>query len=149
MRSGTENVAGIAGMCCALRIATERMQQDAAEVSRLRDRLVRGLETMPGVRFNGLCLQGGSEVLPGVVNITLPVKKDASIVLLSLDMAGVQVSAGSACMAGALEPSAVLGQLYGPQDPMTGCPSLRVSIGRFNTSQEIDAAVEAIRKVLS
>ena len=79
--------------------------------------------------------------------MTLPVRKDPSIVLLALDMAGVEVSAGSACMAGAPEPSAVLGEMYKDGDDMIGCPSVRISIGRFNTPEEIDAAVDAIRKI--
>lgn len=147
MRSGTENVAGIAGMACALRICAERAEEDATYVLGLKERLVRGLEAaVPDIRFNGLCREKEG-CLPGIVNVTLPVRKDPSIVLLALDMEGVEVSAGSACMAGAPEPSAVLGEMYKDGDDMIGCPSVRISIGRFNTPEEIDAAVDALRKI--
>lgn len=146
MRSGTENAPGIAGMACALRIAAERLAEDASYIADLKNRLTDGLETIPGIRFNG-SYDGKGESLPGIVNVTLPVHKDPSIVLLALDMAGIEVSAGSACMAGAPEPSAVLGEMYKGSDEMAGCPSLRISIGRFNTPEDIDAAVDAIRKI--
>ncbi len=147
MRSGTENVAGIAGMACALRICAERAEEDAVYVRGLKERLVLGLEkAVPGIRFNGLCREKEG-CLPGIVNVTLPVRKDPSIVLLALDMEGVEVSAGSACMAGAPEPSAVLEEMYKDSDDMPGCPSVRISIGRFNTPEEIDAAVGVIRKI--
>lgn len=148
MRSGTENVAGIAGLACALRIACERMEEDTAHLLSLRKRLLQGLSACPRVRLNGP-QSAQTPGLPGIVNLTLPVRKDPSIVLLLLDMAGVQVSAGSACMAGASEPSAVLAQMYGPDDPMEGCPSVRISMGRFNTEADVDAALAAIARVLS
>lgn len=148
MRSGTENVAGIAGLACALRIACERMEEDAAHIRRLRERLLQGLSGLPGLRFNGP-YRSGAPCLSGIVNLTLAVRKDPSIVLLLLDMAGVEVSAGSACMAGAVEPSAVLAEMYGgDRDPMAGYPSVRISMGRFNTPQDIDIFVSALKKVL-
>ena len=147
-RSGTENVAGIAGMACALRVACERMEQDRAHVRALRARLLEGLGTLSGIRLNGP-YRSGAPCLEGIVNLTLGVRKDPSVVLLLLDMAGIEVSAGSACMAGAPEPSAVLAQMYaGDRDPMAGYPSVRISMGRFNTLQDIDAAVAAIGKIL-
>ena len=147
MRSGTENVAGIAGMACALRLAAESMEADAAYVRHLKNRLTVGLSAIDGIRFNGLCREDG-RCLPGIVNVTLPVRKDISIVLLALDMKGVEVSAGSACMAGAPEPSAVLGEMYKYGDGMPGCPSVRLSLCRFNTPDEVDAAVLALKSIL-
>ena len=68
--------------------------------------------------------------------------------LLSLDMKGVCVSAGSACMAGAVRESFVISTLYGESNTMTGCPTLRISMGKWNVKEELDIAVDAIKSLL-
>lgn len=147
MRSGTENVPAIAAMALAFQMGHDDMDADREHVLSLKKRLLEGLSVINGVRFNGLC-ECEDESMYSLVSVTLPVKKDSGMALLALDMAGVEVSAGSACMSGAWRPSEVISRLYGPSDDMPGCPTLRISMSKFNTTDDIDFAVAAIRKLV-
>ncbi|MBQ1276501.1 MAG: cysteine desulfurase [Flavobacteriales bacterium] len=144
MRSGTENVPAIAAMALALKMNREEREKDRTHILELKKYLISRLEEIEGIRFNGRCTDNGRSI-PSIVSITLPIKKDPSMVLLSLDMKGVCVSAGSACMAGAVRESFVIGTLYGDNNTMKGMPTLRISMGKWNVKEEIDIAVEAIR----
>lgn len=147
MRSGTENTPAIAGMALAMKMNTEERKKDHTHILSLKNYLISRLKEIPYVRFNGKCTDEKNSI-PSLVSVTLPIKKDTGMVLLSLDMKGVCVSAGSACMAGAVRPSGVINTIYKDNDPMEGCPTLRISMGKWNVKEEIDIAVDAIKSLL-
>lgn len=147
MRSGTENTPAIAGMALALKMNKEEREKDHTHILEFKKYLISRLEEIPGIRFNGRC-KDLDKSLPSLVSVTLPIKKDPSMALLSLDMKGVCVSAGSACMAGAVRESFVISTLYGESNTMTGCPTLRISMGKWNVKEELDIAVDAIKSLL-
>lgn len=140
-RAGTENVAGIAGMAAALEESCASMEADAAYVKSLREQLRKGLLDIPGCRWNGdvLCR------LPGNANVSFSGVKGESL-LLMLDMRGICVSSGSACTSGAVDPSHVLKAIGLSDDEANG--SLRISLDRENTREEIDRLVSAISEIV-
>jgi len=146
-RASTENVSGIVGLGEAARLAREEMSREIAHTTALRQRLIEGvLDRVPGVE-----LTGHPELrLPN--NASFCVRgADGESLLLNLDQEGFAVSTGSACTSGSLEPSHVLLALGLPPDLAKG--SLRVSLGRGSTPEEVDrfldvfpAIVERLRK---
>ena len=141
-RGGTENVPGIAGFGEAARIATERMTGDAARIAALRDRLAAGLGVMDGAMLNG----HPSARLPGIVNVSFA-EADSESLLLALDLDGIAASSGSACTSGSLEPSHVIAALGIPETYAMG--TLRFSLGRWTTAEEIDTALMVLPTILS
>jgi len=143
-RGGTENVAGIMGMAIALDRAERFRPAYAAHCTALRDRLLAGLrERLPDLSLNGPL--PGPRRLPNNLNIVLS-GVQGETVLLALDMEGVAASAGSACTVGRNEPSHVL-EAMGRSDAETRT-SVRFSVGRGNTAEQIDDAVDAIAGVV-
>lgn len=139
MRSGTLNVTGIVGLGAAAEIARLEMDQDAQRLSVLRDKLQKGL-----VNLLEECYINGSEEhrMPHVTNISFKhVEGEGLMMTFNQDIA---VSSGSACTSASLEPSYVLMAL-GLGDDLAHS-SLRLSLGRFTTEEEIDYAIEAIAK---
>ncbi|MBO8141449.1 MAG: cysteine desulfurase [Firmicutes bacterium] len=140
LRAGTEHVAGIVGLARALELAREEMDQEVPRLSALRDRLWDGLQAkVPGVRLNGPRI----ERLPNNVNVTIP-GIDGESLLMNLDLLGVAVSSGSACTSGSLEPSHVL--LAMGLAPDEARASLRLTVGRQTTEEEVDAAVDIVAR---
>ena len=143
-RGGTENVAGIVGMAVALDRAERFRPAYAAHCAALRDRLLTGLrERLPDLTLNGP--EPGPRRLPNSLNVVLP-GVQGETVLLALDMEGVAASAGSACTVGRNEPSHVL-EAMGRSDAETRT-SVRFTVGRGNTAEQIDEAVEIIASVV-
>jgi cysteine desulfurase len=141
-RAGTENVPGAVGMATALELACGEMEAEAERLAALRDRLQAGLlETVPNSSLNG----HPTERLPHLVNITFENVEGESL-LLSLDAFGVGVSTGSACSSGSLEPSHVLLAMGVPAETAHG--SLRFSLGRINTGEDIDYVLEKLPPVV-
>lgn len=142
LRAGTENVAGIVGFGMASALLDKerdaRYAQAAALKQRLYDRLVCQNEA---IHLNGTLTQS----LPNILNISIA-GTDSAILLIALDMQGVAVSAGSACEAGAVEPSHVLQAMHTEDRWLRS--SLRISVGKENTMEEIDEAICRIRTVL-
>ena len=144
LRSGSLNVAGIVGFGAAAAIAVEERMQEASRIRSLRDRLVSELKhRLPGVEENG----DVDYRLPNTANIRFP-GADAEAVVANMDP--VAVSTGSACSAGAVEPSAVLLAMGLSRE--AAFESVRFSLGRFTTEEEIAlaarktvAAVEYVR----
>ncbi|MGE5588310.1 MAG: cysteine desulfurase NifS [Clostridia bacterium] len=131
-RAGTENVAGIVGLAKALELAAAEMEREMERVSRLRDRLVQGVMSRIGhVRLNG----HPTRRLPGNASFCFEFIEGESL-LLNLDMLGVCGSSGSACTSGSLEPSHVLLAMGIPHEVAHG--SLRLTLGRYNTEEEVD-----------
>ena len=136
-RAGTENVPGIAGMAAALEDACAHMEENRVKVTALRDKLIDGLSKIPHCALNG----DREHRLPGNVNITFD-GVEAETLLLLLDEAGICASAGSACSAGAVEPSHVLLALG--LTPAQAKSTLRLTLDAANTAEEIDTAAAVI-----
>jgi cysteine desulfurase len=139
MRSGTMNVPGIVGFGKAAEIAHKEMEQDARHVSKLRDKLEQALEnSLEEVYFNGSKVSR----LPNITNLSFKhVEGEGLMMTFNQEIA---LSSGSACTSASLEPSYVLIAL-GLGDDLAHS-SLRFSLGRFTTEEEIDYAIEAISK---
>ncbi len=136
-RGGTENVAGIVGMAAALREMCAHMEENAASVARLRDRLIEGLSEIPHSVLNG----DRSNRLPGNVSFCFEGVEGESLLLL-LDDKGICASSGSACTSGSLDPSHVLLAIGRPHEIAHG--SLRLTLSEENTDEEIDCLLREI-----
>lgn len=142
MHPGTENVAGAVAFALAAELAEREREAEAARLAALRDRLQQLLlERVPGLIVNG----GEADRLPHILNVSLE-NADQEAMLVSLDLEGVAVSSGSACQSGTVEPSHVLTAM-GRGSPTEA--SIRFSIGRTTTAEEIEAAAERFARVAS
>ncbi|MDQ2741400.1 MAG: cysteine desulfurase [Chloroflexota bacterium] len=142
-RAGTENVAGIVGMARALELACAEHASTNRQVARLRDELIeRVCRRIPGTVVNG----DSERRLPNNVNFSIAGVHGESL-LVGLDLAGIMASSGSACTSGSLEPSHVLGALGLARDQTQA--SLRLTVGRDNTAEEIARAVEVLERLVA
>ena len=141
-RAGTENVAGIAAMATALEEAAANMADNAARMTKLRDRIIDGLSKIPHSALNG----DAEHRLPGNVNFCFEGIEGESLLLL-LDDKGIEASSGSACTSGSLDPSHVLLAIGRVHDVAHG--SLRLSIGETLTEAEADHIVRAVADVVA
>jgi cysteine desulfurase len=139
MRSGTLPTHQIVGMGEAFRLAKEEMAQDNAKARALQKRLLEGLQSVDQVFING-SMEPGRRVAQNL-NMSFNFVEGESLIM---GIKGLAVSSGSACTSASLEPSYVLRAL-GRSDELAHS-SLRMTIGRFTTEEEIDYAVESIRK---
>ncbi len=140
-RAGTENIPYIVGMATALQLAQSERAETNARLRALREQLIVGiLERVPQAQLTGdpkNRLPGhASFVIPGVVGDEL---------VLGLDLAGIAASTGSACTAGAAEPSHVLAAMGYAPDVARG--ALRLTLGRDNTADEVEQAISAVAEV--
>jgi cysteine desulfurase len=137
-RPGTENVPGIVGLGKAAELARLTLREDAQRVSALRDELERELlARIPQSRPNA----SRAPRTPNTANITFPGIEGEALVI-ALDLKGLACSTGAACSSGALEPSHVLTAIGLP--PEDARASIRFSLGRHSTAQEIAAAIEIV-----
>ena len=141
-RSGTENVAGAVGLAAALKEAVEQLPREGARLCALRDRLMDGLlERVPRSRVTG----PRQNRLPGTASMVFECVEGESI-LLMLDAKGICSSSGSACSSASLDPSHVLLGIGLPHEIAHG--SVRLSLGRENTDDDVDYMLEVIPEVL-
>ncbi len=141
LRAGTPNLPGAVGLGVAADTLVNSLDAESARVAALADRLLaRLLGDVPGLALNGPL----SGRLPNTLNLTFPGVLGESL-LLALDLEGVEVSMGSACAAGSVEPSHVL--LAMGRSEVAARSSLRISLGWSTTSAEIDRAAEIIPPV--
>ncbi len=140
-RAGTENVAGIVGLAAALQEACAHLDDNAAKVTALRDRLIAGLEGIPHGALNG----SREDRLPGNVSFCFEGIEGESLLLL-LDDKGICASSGSACTSGSLDPSHVLLAIGRPHEVAHG--SLRLSLCEENTEAEVDTMIQEIPQVV-
>ena len=139
-RAGTENVAGAVGMATALRLAQAERVERGDHVRLLRDRL---LEELPR-RVSGIHITGPKDPerrLPNSVSCCFE-RVEGEAVLLQLDLKAISASSGSACTTASLEPSHVLLAMGVPHDLARG--SLRITLGKGNTMEEIDRLLDVI-----
>ena len=141
-RAGTENIPAIVGMAAALREACAHLDENAAKVSALRDRLIAGLAEIPHSALNG----DPVDRLPGNVSFCFEGIEGESLLLL-LDAAGICASSGSACTSGSLDPSHVLLAIGRPHEVAHG--SLRLSLCEGNTDEEVDRILAEVPRVVA
>jgi cysteine desulfurase len=142
-RGGTEPVPLIVGLGRAAELARQRLPEYAAKVQSLRDALEAGLlGSIPDTELNG----HPSQRLPNTTNLTFR-GIEAEALLILLDLEGICVSAGSACLAGSAEPSHVIRAMK--PDTATARQMLRFSLGPENTPQDIATTLDAVRRAVS
>ncbi|MDD5427929.1 MAG: cysteine desulfurase NifS [Candidatus Omnitrophica bacterium] len=141
-RAGTENVPGIVGLGLACELAQKELATESKKLTELRDRLYNGIiSRIEDVRLNG----HPKNRLPNTLNVGFKYLEGEGIIL-NLDMEGVGVSTGSACTSGSLEPSHVLTAMG--VDPAETQGSVRFSLGRDNTKEDIDYVLEVLPPII-
>ncbi|RLC64557.1 MAG: cysteine desulfurase NifS, partial [Chloroflexi bacterium] len=142
-RAGTENVPGIVGLGRAAEIASHEMSKEAERLTCLRDKLIKGLEEkIDNIRLNG----HPRKRLPNNVDISVDFIEGEAM-LLNLDLEGICASTGSACSSASLEPSHVLLALGVPPEQAHG--SLRFTLGRENTEEDVERVLEALPRIVA
>jgi len=143
LRAGTENIAAIAGFAKALSLASEQMETTVHRIAVLRERLEsQVMFRIADVQING----SGASRVSNTSNMSF-LSIDGESILLHLDLRGICASTGSACTTGTPEPSHVLTAMGVPASSAQG--SIRFSLGKDNTEQEIDMVVDALAEITS
>ena len=141
-RAGTENIAGIVGLGKAIELATNELYEYNNKLKKLRDYYISQIENkIPDVKLNGSRVKR----LAGNANISFK-NIDGGELLIKLDELGICASAGSACSSGSIEPSHVLVSIGCKKEYALG--TLRVTIGRENTKDDIDYLIENLEKII-
>lgn len=143
-RAGTESIPSIVGMATALKMAVDHLDEDRKKIRAVKQELIQQLGKIEGLRFNGLCTEE-EESMDTVVSAILPTKKQTQMFLFGMDMKGVAVSEGSACMSGGIRGSHVIKALYGT---LPEGPSIRFSLSKFNTLDEMRKTAEIVKELL-
>ena len=142
LRAGTEALHQIAGMAKALSLSYNGLEKHQNHISELKNYMISKLE----IEFPTHKINGGSEAFYTILNVLLPFSQDkTAMILFHLDMKGIAVSRGSACQSGSIKPSHVLAEILSEEDLKQ--PSLRISFSHFNTREDIDILVEALKTV--
>ncbi len=142
MRAGTENISGIVGFAKAVALADERLVDDEKHMTQLRDSLIgKVMDSIDDVELSG----HPTNRLPNNVNLRFSFIEGESM-LLFLDMKGIAISTGSACSSKSLEPSHVLTAIGLRPEDSHG--SLRITLGKDNTQEEVDYVVDALVEVV-
>ncbi len=141
-RSGTENLASIAGMGLAIKLSVEELAEESARQTAMRDYMIARLITdNHDARLNG----HPTERLPGNINVSFPDIR-AEALLLDLDLEGIAASSGSACSAGAIGASHVLIAAGVDERYISG--AVRFSLSRYTTLEDIETACDAVKRIL-
>ncbi len=141
-RSGTQNVAGIAGFAAALQIASQMMEAESARQTELRDTLIKGACAIPDVRLNG----HPTDRLANNVHISVR-GVEAAALLTALEEEGISASAGSACVSTAIQASHVVKALGLPPDDALG--SVRLTLGRKTSKEDIEKTITALQTCIT
>ncbi|MBU2536742.1 MAG: cysteine desulfurase NifS [Chloroflexota bacterium] len=142
-RASTHNVPGIVGLGKAAQIAQQELAEEAERVSHFRDKLIKGiLENVEHARLNG----HPQVRLPNNVNVSISYAEGESM-CLKLDQEGICCSTGSACTSAVTEPSHVLLTLG--LNPLQAHSSLRFSLGKWTTEEEIDRVLDVLPRIVA
>ena len=141
-RAGTENIPGIVALAAALKESVDNMEANTAKIIPMRDKLFAELSKIPHSKINGSL----EHHVPGTVNMCFEGIEGESL-LLMLDAKGICASSGSACTSGSLDPSHGLLSIGLPHEVAHG--SLRLSIGEYNTMEEIDYIIKVVPEVVA
>ena len=139
-RGGTENIPGIVGFAKAVQLLQKALPNATSQMQKLRDRLIEGVMRAIG----NIVVHGQGPRICNTAHIGFP-GIDAETLLIQLDLAGVAASHGSACTSGGLEPSPILLSMGIP--PKLAASSIRFSLSRFTTAEEIDHTIELISTI--
>lgn len=140
-RAGTENVSGIVGLACAIKILKKEKEADAERIKKLRDKLIAGVLKISGVHLTG----HKEKRLPSLASFVFEAIEGESI-LINLDLEGIAVSTGSACTSSTLSPSHVLSACGYTHLEAQG--NIRFSLGRFTTNEEIDKVLKVLPGII-
>jgi len=144
VRAGTEAVHNIAGLETALKLSYENLEEERAYIKGIKSYFIEALtKAFPKVHFNGA--SGNlKESTYTVLNVCLPIEGDKAMLLLfNLDLKGIACSKGSACQSGSSKGSHVLSQIL--SEEQLEKPSLRFSFSKYNTREEVDYVIEALK----
>lgn len=142
LRAGTEALHQIAGMAKALELSYDNLETERNYISELKKYLVSQLE----IEFPEFKINGNQNGFYTVLNILLPFSEDkTAMILFHLDMKGIAVSRGSACQSGSIKPSHVLAEMLSNEDLKK--PSLRISLSHYNSKEDIDLLIEALKSI--
>jgi cysteine desulfurase len=142
IRPGTEAVHQIAGMAKALELSYLNLETERNAIGALKHYLIEQLQ----VHFPDFKINGKATDFYTILNVLLPFSAaKTAMILFHLDMKGIAVSRGSACQSGSIRPSHVLTEMLSATD--LAKPSLRISLSRFNTIEDIDLFIEALKTV--
>ncbi len=138
-RAGTEAVHQIVGMAKALELAYDHLEEDRNHISELKNYMMERFEIdFPECKFNG------EDTFYNILNVNLPLAEEkTAMILFNLDMKGIAVSRGSACQSGSVKPSHVLAEIL--DDEELKKPSLRISFSHYNTKEDVDALLDALK----
>ena len=142
-RASTQNIAGIVGLARAVEICLQKMDEEIKVQTGLRDRLLNEVpKRIEGVKVNGHL----SRRLPNNAHFSFD-RIEGESLLMSLDMAGMAASMGSACTSGALELSHVLRSIGLSDDAAHG--ALRVTLGRWTTQEEVEVLLQKLPEIIT
>jgi cysteine desulfurase len=142
LRAGTEALHQIAGMAKALELSYSNLETEREHITELRNYLITQLE----IEFPAFEINGTVDGFYTVLNVLLPFSADkTAMILFHLDMKGIAVSRGSACQSGSIKPSHVLAEMLSHEDLKK--PSLRISFSHFNTKEDINVLIEALKTI--
>lgn len=140
IRPGTEAVHQIVGLAKALEISYDNLESEKEHIFSLRNYLIEQLDQ----NFKGYKINGDPNGIYNILNVQLPLSESITpTILFTLDMKGIAVSRGSACQSGSLVPSHVLEEIL--PKPEINKPSIRISLSHFNTKEDIDRLMEALK----
>lgn len=142
LRAGTEALHQIAGMAKALDVSCTNLKTEQKHIAALKSYLISQLE----IEFPKFKINGNPEGFYTVLNVLLPfAAAKTAMILFHLDMKGIAVSRGSACQSGSIKPSHVLSEMLSEEDLTK--PSLRISFSHFNTLEDIDLLIAALKTI--
>ncbi|WKL43426.1 cysteine desulfurase family protein [Flavobacterium sp. ZE23DGlu08] len=142
LRAGTEALHQIAGMAKALDVSYTNLETEQKHVTELKSYLIAQLK----IEFPEFKINGNPDGFYTVLNVLLPfAAAKTAMILFHLDMKGIAVSRGSACQSGSVKPSHVLAEMLSEEDLKK--PSLRISFSHFNTKEDIDLLIEALKSI--
>jgi cysteine desulfurase len=142
MRSGTENVPGIVGLAKAVEIFQVEMKKESERLTRLRDKLIKGVLEIDDSWLNG----HSTKRLPNNANFSFN-RLEGESLILRLDAKGIAASTGSACSSGSEAPSHVLTSIGLTPEQANG--SLRLTLGKCNTEEDVDYVLEVLPEIIS
>lgn len=142
LRAGTEALHQIAGMAKALEVSYTNLETEQSHILELKNYLITQLK----IHFPEFKVNGNPDGFYTVLNVLLPFEAaKTAMMLFHLDMKGIAVSRGSACQSGSIKPSHVLAEMLSIEDLKK--PSLRISFSHFNTKEDIDLLMEALKSI--
>lgn len=143
LRAGTEAIHNLVGIATALEYSYRELEKEREQITAIKEYTITQLEQhFPGVRING----NRENSFYNLLNVLLPFSIDkTAMILFSLDMKGIAVSRGSACQSGSIRPSHVLKEILSEEDIKK--PSLRISFSHYNTKEDIDILIEALKTI--